>query len=114
MRRAGVGAVIRFTNSLLSASPGTTACRPPRSAFAAASLSSRRGIFFAVASGPWQPKHLSESIGRTSRLNEICPYPVENARMKRTNDRIYVFLQFVTFCGAAEPQPKLSGVLRDE
>ena len=36
---------------------------------AAASLSRRSGIFFATESGPWQPKHLSDRIGRTSRLN---------------------------------------------
>ena len=68
MRNAGFSAVMRFTMVLASGSPSTIAWRPPRSAFAAASLSRRSGIFLATASGPWQVKHLSERIGRTSRL----------------------------------------------
>src|SRR6266536_4290996 len=73
MRIALFSAVTRRIIMLAAGSPSTTARRPPpKSLLAAASLSSRRGIFFATASGPWHPKHLSERIGRTSRLNRTA------------------------------------------
>jgi len=72
IRRAS-SAVTRFSSSLEAGSPGTIARRPPRSPFADASMSSRKGAPFLTESGPWQVKHLSERIGRTSRLNSTSP-----------------------------------------
>ena len=51
---AGFAADVRWTRGLASALPSTMAWRPPpRSAFAAASLSRRKGTCFDAASGPW-------------------------------------------------------------
>src|SRR5439155_23418469 len=51
-------------------SPGTTANRPPASACLAPSSRSKRSVACCVP-GPWHWKHLSERIGRMSRLNSM-------------------------------------------
>ena len=54
---------------LASGLPGTIAVSPDSAGFTACSRMSSRSLlsrFF--SSGPWQAKHLSERIGRTSRL----------------------------------------------
>ena len=89
MRRAGFSAAIRPISSLAVTSPSTMACLPhPKSALAEASLSSRKGIFFATASGPWQVKHLSDRIGRTSRLNSMARSAPHNTRVGATSNRV--------------------------
>ena len=66
---------IRRMTSEASASPGTIGSLPLASAGATApSRMSKRNPpapSATLASGPWQAKHLSERIGRMSRLNEI-------------------------------------------
>src|SRR5262245_24804621 len=69
---SGSSALTRLTSSLRSGWRGATARRPPpRSASAASSESRRSLIFLFAASGPWQAQHLSESMGRMSRLKSI-------------------------------------------
>lgn len=58
----------RRFNSLLIGSPGTIARCPSRSAVEEIRSSNRKSACRAAASGPWQWKHLSARIGRTSRL----------------------------------------------
>ena len=77
IRIAGIAAVIRRINLLATTSPGTIA------RFAASSLSSRSAIPFAFASGPWHAKHLSERMGRTSRLNCTSAAPAAMAIAKK-------------------------------
>src|SRR5688572_8732281 len=97
MRMAGLSAVTRFTSVLAAGSPSTMARRPPVSALAAASLSRRSGIFFAVASGPWQRKHLSDRIGLTSRLNSrgrSAPQSELTANRRAATEPFMVILVF--------------------
>lgn len=49
--------------------PAFTAMVPSRSCLAASSMSSRRSASRVLGSVPWHWKHLSESMGRMSRLN---------------------------------------------
>src|SRR5437867_5983774 len=67
---AGSAALIRLIIWLLAGSPGTIANRPPLSACLAPSSRSNRNVADCNA-GPWHWKHLSERIGRMSRLNSI-------------------------------------------
>ena len=67
---AGFVVVIRLIIWLLTGSPATTANRPPLSACLAPSSRSNRSVACCVP-GPWHWKHLSERIGRMSRLNSI-------------------------------------------
>ena len=75
MRRAALSELMRWMISLFSGSPGTMAKRPPRSAKAPSSVSRRSGLSRVALSGPWQVKHLSERIGRMSRLNSTTFAP---------------------------------------
>ena len=60
---------MRFTSALAAGLPGTTATSPDLAGLVALSWRSRRRPPFACfASGPWQAKQLSESMGSTSRL----------------------------------------------
>jgi len=60
---------IRFHASDLERSPGTIARVPSCSAVAPSKVSNRTPASRCFGSKPWQDKHLSERMGRISRLN---------------------------------------------
>src|SRR5262245_25304476 len=63
---------MRATISLRSGSPGTIGTRPERVGLVASSLISRRmSARRAFLSGPWQRKHVSDMMGRMSRLKLV-------------------------------------------
>ena len=68
IRIPGFSAEIRLTISLFAGSPGITGVRVPRAFFAPSSRSSRRPTFRLDSSGPWQEKHRSDRMDRTSLL----------------------------------------------
>ena len=70
IRTAGFVAVTRLIIWLLAGSPGTIAKRPPLNACLAPSSRSSRSVAICDA-GPWHWKHLSDRIGRMSRLNSM-------------------------------------------
>src|SRR5262245_53119070 len=63
---------MRRATSLSSGLPGTIGVAPESAGLIASSRkSSRNSPWRAFLSGPWQWKHVSDRIGRTSRLNSI-------------------------------------------
>ena len=68
MRSSSNSGAIRYSSSLSSTFPATTAWPPVESAAVIPSReSTRRPASRVSGSGPWHWKHLSERIGRTSR-----------------------------------------------
>jgi hypothetical protein len=86
MRVALSSELIRRNISLASGSPGTIDRRPPRNSILAVDSMSRRiFVFRFAASGPWQVKHLSEKIGRMSRLKSAPARTVRVESNKSTS-----------------------------
>src|SRR5437868_949117 len=98
--------VIRSTILLLVVSPGTMAKFPDLAAFRASSFRSKRSLALrSFSSGPWHLKHLSERIGRISRLKSMAAEAAgllaacaENPIiMQRTNNGVFsVFLSVMS------------------
>jgi hypothetical protein len=85
---------IRSQASLFVRSPGTIARTPSISAVAPSDVLSLSVALRVWGSKPWQAKHLSERIGRTSRLNPIVahsspalPIPAPTLRYRRRAGR---------------------------
>ena len=77
---------IRRINSLDSGWPGTMARSPLSSAaMAVSNWSRRKPPSTCLASGPWQARHLSDKIGRTSRLKSTLS-SAEVGRPAKTNE----------------------------
>ena len=78
--------VMRAINSLASGSPGDTGVIPDSaSPIALSRWSSRKPALRDAASGPWQAKHLSDRIGRTSRLKLTGTSPAAALAVAKTS-----------------------------
>ena len=102
--------VIRAMISLFAGSPGTTAVVPlSSSAIAASRTSSRRPACLSSASGPWQEKHRSERIGRTSRLKSR---PASAARADEALSRAEIATTIAPPCAVVRPMNGSKGNTR--
>jgi hypothetical protein len=72
MTSSSCGLVTRRTSSLSALRPGMTGVTPSRVRVAPSRESRRSLPLREPSSGPWQEKHLSERMGRTSRLKSIA------------------------------------------